>query len=370
MMELLNTIALRGPEEIYCLEEEFYQRKFYFSYSSLSRLLWNPYTFYKEYVLQKKEKKTDKHLIEGKVIHALLLSIKHFDKYFLVMPTRKMPGENTKLIVDRIFFKYLEYERTGNGRAVPVLLQDYRPEIIALLQEINLHQSLVDDKPGKTGGVLKTGDDKRMDKILTPDALEYWDFLLKKGNKDIIDQSTLDFCNKAVEKVRAIPRVMELLGIRMEEFANIEVHNEIALTYDLQNYVFGLQGIIDNLIIDHDKQVIKINDIKTTSKDLKDFQEAVEFYSYWAQAVIYVLLVARKYQHLISGQDGAPRYRIEFRFIVIDRNHNVYPFPVSQETMSGWRERFNNECLFKANYHYTQRQYSLPYEFAEAQIVL
>ena len=43
------------------LENNFYAQKFYFSYSSLNKLLWNPAVFYQQYVLGMKEERTDAH---------------------------------------------------------------------------------------------------------------------------------------------------------------------------------------------------------------------------------------------------------------------------------------------------------------------
>ena len=54
-------------------EEEFYNKDFKFSYSSLNKLLFSPSLFYKDYILKEREEKTDKHLIEGKLLHLLLL---------------------------------------------------------------------------------------------------------------------------------------------------------------------------------------------------------------------------------------------------------------------------------------------------------
>ena len=55
------------------LEKSFYDKKFYFSYSSLNKLMWNPAVFYQLYVLGMKEERTDAHLVQGKIVHALLL---------------------------------------------------------------------------------------------------------------------------------------------------------------------------------------------------------------------------------------------------------------------------------------------------------
>ena len=42
-------------------EEEFYLKKFKWSYSSLNKLLFSPSLFYKDYILWDREVRTDKH---------------------------------------------------------------------------------------------------------------------------------------------------------------------------------------------------------------------------------------------------------------------------------------------------------------------
>ena len=62
---------------------EFYKNKFYFSYSSLNKLLYSPTLFYNWYILKEKEDRTDKHLLEGKVLHCLLVEKDKFDEILL-----------------------------------------------------------------------------------------------------------------------------------------------------------------------------------------------------------------------------------------------------------------------------------------------
>ena len=66
------------------LEKEFYSKRFEFSYSSLNKLMWNPAVFHQLYVLGLKEEKTDAHLVNGKIIHALLLEPEKFLDNFIV----------------------------------------------------------------------------------------------------------------------------------------------------------------------------------------------------------------------------------------------------------------------------------------------
>ena len=64
-------------------EEKFYANKnFAFSYSSLNKLLFSPWLFYKDYILQDRDIKTDKHLVEGKLVHCLVFEPENLTKKF------------------------------------------------------------------------------------------------------------------------------------------------------------------------------------------------------------------------------------------------------------------------------------------------
>lgn len=325
--------------------EHFYEKKFYFSYSSLNKLLYCPEIFYKEYVLGDRETKDETYLTEGRLIHCLLLEPKKFEEQFIVM-TGKMPSENTKIVVDRVFEHHKELEKTGAHKGTS--LADYRDAVIDILLDMNLHQKL-------------TTDDQRFAKIYTPDANIYWDFLNKSKGKQIVDAQMYEKCVGIVEKIKSTPKICDLLQINRdaEWWATTDVFNEIPLEMELKRYPFGVKGIIDNLVIDPINKIIRINDFKTTSKTLSDFNETIQFYNYHIQAAIYNLLVINKYSDLIA--DG---YKIEFRFIVIDKNQQVYSFIVSPDTMKEWMSELQ-EVLKIADYHYVNKDYTLPYMFKQ-----
>lgn len=329
------------------LEKDFYSKKFYFSYSSLNKLMWNPAVFYQLYVLGMKEERTDSHLVQGKIIHALLLEEEKFNDMFVISPA-KLPGDSIKAVVDRVFAHYLELSQNGDARTE---LKDFDQAVLDVMVDMNYHQS------------LKT-DQQRLDKIILPEAINYWDFLKTKGDKILIDQQTYDFCKNAVEIIKTDKSVCNLIGCDLTEFDNKEVFNELPLSVEYKGAPFGLKGIIDNVVIDHDKKIIFINDIKTTSKDLKDFKETVEFYSYWLQAVIYCSMVGIKYRELMESG-----YELKFHFIVIDRAFQTYPFYVTESTLSGWLTRMD-KVLAAANWHYVNKRYDLPHEFAIGSVVL
>jgi hypothetical protein len=342
-------------ESIKQLETGFYSKKFYFSYSSMSKLLWNPVVFHQLYVLGIKDEKTEAHLVQGKLIHALLLEPEKFNEQFMVSPDN-LPTGNTRTVVDRIYHHHVELAKNGDERTS---LVEFTDAIIDVLKDMNVHQSLVDDK--KTG---VTGDQKRIDKILTPEGVNYWNFLRTKGNKTLIDQQTYDYCTNAVEIIKINKKVCDLLGLNTTEFDNKQVFNEFPLQIDMASRPFGLKGIIDNLVIDHDNKILYINDVKTTSKDLKDFSESVEFYNYWMQAVIYCSMVNINFAHFV--EQG---YQIKFHFITIDKMFQTYAFQVTDSTLMTWLERLRG-TLDKVQWHYDNKSYDLPYDFATDSITL
>lgn len=334
-------------ESVDVLEKDFYAKKFYYSYSSLNKLLWNPQVFYQMYVLGLREEKLDNHLLQGKLIHLLLLQPEKFEQEFMMTPS-KLPTDTVRVVIDRVFKHHVELARNGDDRTE---LAQFDGAILDVMKDINYHQS------------LKT-DQQRLDKVITPETISYWQFLQTKGDKTLVDPDTLKFCKDAVEIIKTNKQVCSLIGCDVTEFDNKEVINELPVTIDLPSKTYGLKGIIDNIVIDHDKKTIFINDIKTTSKDLKDFSESVEYYSYWLQAVVYLIMMSFIYNDLLNQG-----YQVKFHFVVVDRAFQSYAFPVSEKTLNTWLERFT-DCMNKAEWHYQNKSYELPYEFAQGLVVL
>jgi len=343
-MELENIME----ESVKVMENDFYNKKFYFSYSSLNKLLWNPVVFHSMYILGIKEERVDQHLVQGKVIHALLLEEEKFNDQFIVSPG-KLPGDGVKAVVDRVFNHYKELSLSGDTRTE---LEHFDGAILDVMKDMNYFQA------------LKT-DQQRLDKIISTESTNYWSFLKTKGDKTLIDQETFDFCKSAVELVKANQSVCKLIGCNTTQFDNIEVYNEIPLQAEATTKPFGIKGIIDNLVINHDEKVIYINDVKTTSKELKDFPETIEFYSYWLQAVIYCSLVANTYKDLIEING----YELKFNFLVIDKMYQTYAFAVSEPTLKVWLNRLT-DVMNKAEWHYVNKCYDLPYDFATGSVTL
>ena len=324
-------------------ENLFYKEEFNFSYSSLNRLLFSPKLFYKDYILKERETKMEKHLIEGRLIHLLLLEPDRFNEEFVMTPL-KMPSDSVKRVLRNVNSKIVDPNNY-------MKLKDLDDQILEALKEENLYQSFKEDS-------------KRLDKIVTKESEEYFKFLQTTG-KTIIDADTFARCMDRVVIIRANDDATNLL---MEEgtdwdLDHIQVYNEKKLECKLNDYKFGLKGIIDKYIIDDESKTITIVDLKTTAKPLENFAETVDFYNYWLQAAIYSLLVMKNVDE--NQQD----YKIIFKFVVIDKYDQVYVFPVTEETQLKWISSLR-EALQRANYHYSERKYDLPYDFANSNVTL
>ena len=344
--------TIEKEEDKHLLEAEFFSKPFFFSYSSLNRLLLAPNIFYKEYILKEKEIRTGKHLIAGTLIHFLLLEGNNFDDKFVITP-EALPSDNSQLVANEVFKAYEAMIKEDPSRT-DLQLGDFKDAILAALLDINLHQNLKDTKDGK-------GDDKRVAKIVEPRTEAYFEYLKVKDTKEIIDSALLDYCSLAVQKIKENEKICDLLGMNREiDGSTFGVYNEIPLQMELKDYPFGLKGIIDNMTIDTEKKIININDFKTSGKSLSDFKDTVEYWKYWLQAVVYIKLAKEFFKEVIKDD---PAWVIDFRFVVFDKYDHLYAYPVSPETLIAWEHEYTL-VMESARYHYEAKDFTLPYEFA------
>lgn len=314
-------------------EEEFYANKnFAFSYSSLNKLLFSPSLFYKDYILQDREIRTDKHLVEGKLVHCLVFEPENLNKKFNVVPG-KAPSDSVRKILKNMSL-YTD----------AVKLADVDDKVILdSLIEFNLYQSL-------------KADEARIAKVRTLDNEPYWEFL-SNTSIDVINQDTLLDCTTKAEVIKANAEVMALFKNQSTDFDldPISTHAEQYLKSKLETFAFGLHGYVDYYTVDTETKTVTICDLKTSGKTVDNFSESVDFYNYWLQAAIYSKMV---YDSLGQDRDD---YTITFKFIVIDKYNQVYVYEVSQESMVKWAEGLGG-VLKIADYHYSEKNYSLPYD--------
>lgn len=339
----MSPLTLTGSDEL----ELFYKNKFYFSYSSINKLLFSPRMFYSHYVLNQREDSTDAHLVAGRVLHCLLFEPDNYDKHFISMPG-KFPTDSQRKIIDNIF----KYHCTiGNDT---LSLDDYSQEILSELLSANLYQS------------LKT-DAQRLDKVLTEENKSYFNFLKQSLDMTVVDAVTLANCKESVIELKSNQAVRALLQLdKSVDDKHIKTFSEHPIKVDLDYLPYGFKGILDNVVIDYASKTLFINDLKTTGKDIASFPESVEYYKYWIQASIYYKMA---WHEFLRELEDSTEWNIVVTFIVIDKYNQVYPYQVSMETMDMWLVRFEEiEDILK--YHYENKEYRLPYQLALGNVTL
>jgi len=304
-------------------------------------LNYSPSLFYKDYILQDREEKTEKYLIEGKLVHLLLFEPQELNNKFNIVPG-KTPSDGVIKVLKAMSSQLVLFP---NFDDVP------DSAILDALKECNLHQALKEDEA-------------RVAKVRTDDVKDYWSFM-SKSKLDVIDPDILARCQDYVETIKSNKDVMELFADKPSDFEldPIKAFSEHYLECSLNDRAFGLKGFLDFFKIDSENKTVTICDLKTTSKTISDFGETLEFYNYWMQAAIYYKLVLENLDK--SEQD----YKIIFKFVVIDKYNQVYVFDVSDETMAVWGNRLS-VMLDQADYHYNNNNYSLPYQFLFGNVTL
>jgi hypothetical protein len=313
------------------------------SYSGLSKMLFSPKLYYKHYILGEREESIDSWAVDGSIVDAYLTDQKIEDKFAIVPGV--IPTESTKKLVYRIY-KQRDGEHVSND------LSAYSEDILNILSEINLHQA------------LKT-DAQRLDKILTDDAKNYFKFLCESEGKIVIDTETLERNKARADMVKADAFAADRLQLGGSDF-NFEVITQKMLKVDLKKYPgISLRGIPDRIVIDNKNKIVRIIDIKTSSKSLNDFYpDTYNFYNYGLQSAIYIVLVMGD-----PAMEEYRSYKLEFEFFLIDKYDDFCFFPVSTALMTHNHDELE-KAIQIAKYHIENEDYNRPYKFRNGIFVL
>jgi len=226
----------------------------------------------------KKEEKYDKSLESGKMIHKYCEAPNEFK----VLSVDK-PSDKLGLVAD----KAIEYVKIG----IP-----HDEALLKAAIELEWNPKWGADAIKKNTAFIIP----YIEEVLATTDL----IALTKAQKELLEnvKSSLHTSKRAVE-----------LLFEEDEFANIEYLNEFEIYFDMGP--IRCKSKIDRIIIDHDKQIIKIIDLKTTSGSAYKFNEAVEKYHYYRQLAFYAEAVNihfKKYD-----------YQIELYFVVVETT-NLY----------------------------------------------
>jgi len=336
-------------------EEAFKKEKFYFSFSSLVKLMLDPRVFYKDYILREREEISGKYLDIGELLHCLVLEPENFDEKFVIMP-KKVPGGKIKTVIDNVYKTYAKTMQEKSPNAI-ITLDMFEEEIIEELASEDLYQSYVDNVKA-VKGVMITAKMKQLEKAITDETIQYFNILLESTRRTVVD---MDMAQKAHDKANAIlddPKATILLNPQNQKE---DVRTELELKADLKDYPFGLKGIIDCVKIDYENATIHIIDLKTTSKGLRDWDKSflTSEYNYWLQPIVYKELLLS-----LIPKDSLDKWKMKVHYIVVDKDNQVYCYPVSPQSLTKW-ELMAKGAYDIGKWHLETSEYKLPYNYAK-----
>lgn len=323
------------------MEDEFYKTRFRMSFSGLGKLLDSPSQFYQWYVLKNRKTSVEKYLLDGQLTHVLLLQPHKFNDNFVVVPD-KLPSDSMIKVLRETHASVLA---TGAFVYHMANMELHKLTFLDTMVKQNIYQSL------KTDG-------QRLDKVFTPEGVAYWTFLNTSPGKHVVETEMISNAQQRVEIIKLNKHVAECMNLFPELSHKRISINEQLLVHDMPHMPFDLHGIIDNMILDHDKKELLINDLKTTGKPLQEFRRGLFRYRYHLQAVVY-----KKLGMMFLSKNGLHDYSVHFRFVVVDPIHQVGVFKIEDETLMVWELELDT-YLHQAMWHFEQHDFTVPYEFA------
>lgn len=340
-----------SKQEIESKIDEYFATKPQISFSGMIKLIESPKVFLEEQILKIKEPTTSPNLIRGSLTHFLVLKKDISVSEEFQLSPENLPSEAVQKILYEIYNQYLIDVEEGVANE-DTSLEYYSQLIFDTLAEANLYQNL-----GAKNDTEEEIFHKRVSKILNTEGIEFFNYLKKSKDKILIDAKTFDYCLNAAQDILNNEKARELLAIDREHDPKaFGKYNEIMINREM-DYPFDIRGILDNFTIDIEKKVVRINDIKTTGKTIKEFEESVEMWKYWLQAIFYLFLVDKFCRNIIDHT-----WKIIITFIVRDKLGQVYTFEVSEETKEKWMKD-TYKVFETAKWHIGNRSFNLPKDY-------
>lgn len=225
--------------------------------------------------------------------------------------------------------------------------EDNIPLLLEKARELNYHSNFKDD------ALIK--------KLRT--HKEYYDIMQTKQNKNVITKDIQESALMLSTVVKSAPNTHHLFV----EAPNTEVYFQKAMYYKLNE--IECKGLADEIIIDHNKEVITIVDFKFTTMPIKQWGHMAESYDYPMQFSFYKEGVLQTFTDY-SG------YKIECKWVVMHENatapwliqcddHLLYKFKfgfrdTNGKRVYGWKELLDiyKECdehyIDPANYFWNK----------------
>jgi hypothetical protein len=194
---------------------------------------------------------------------------------------------------------------------------------------------------------------------------EYYKTLKAKSkNKIVIDSKTSSYAKYLSEKAKEHKGVRKVLMMDSLDFdKKIDTFNEYVIKFNYRDYSFI--AILDNLQIDWENKMVRINDLKTTSKPLDNFGlGSFIYYRYYLQLAIYKKAVE---QLIFDAGYNPSDFLWQFNIICVQTGGlaSVKVFNINLDWIS--KGEIELECaLDELKWHYDNNVWDYPRSYYES----
>jgi hypothetical protein len=289
--------------------------------TALKKILIHPQDYLNEIKRQQSDDEIEKYyLVFGSLVDFLVLDSKSFDDHYYVF-NGEVPGEKVKLVIDKVAEGIDEFSE----------LSDYRKTIL----------NLADTYEYQT----KWKNDTRVDKIISQ-GTEYFNALKKGLGKTIISMDTYNqalMCKMALQSDTYIGKILK----------HPNGQSKIAIQWKYADV--PMKSEVDFAIIDHDAQVIRPFDLKSTGSSIAFFKNSAFKFGYDFQEAAYVKALKYKY----------PGYIVEpMEFIAVEREMFNKPmkFRFDAHARLAAEAKFD-EAIERLKFHQETGNWDYPMEY-------
>ena len=141
-------------------------------------------------------------------------------------------------------------------------------------------------------------------------------------------QLLLKTCLKSLNENEGIQNLLHPKGLIEDPYVACETTILMDIQVDIPGYeskIYKLKSKLDNFSIDKETNTITVNDLKTTSKLVKDFGQVIDYYSYNREIAMYSWLLSYCSEKFFNLE----KPNIKGNFLVIstipDYNTAIYP---------------------------------------------
>ena len=310
------------------------------SHSSLSALKVSPLHFTK--YINRELDNDSKSFTLGTAIHCFILENSKFESLYTVSTDNVVGGMMgkflTALVTNEKYLTESVYDSTEDS-----------PQELVINDIDILYQQCYDIAGFKTplAGVLK--------KLETPENQNYLEFLRRTEGKHVLSQDEMNTVLNCASNIAAHSVAANILNTT--EISGAEPEKEILWTHK----DFKIKSIIDNLILDKERKLVTIVDLKTTAKSVYGFGRAYSFYGYYRQIAIYKLAVL---DYLNSLDEDPMEYDIK-TFIVAVQTTGLFECVVYEPDsldLSIAIDEFEN-LLSRFKWHQDHNRWDFPMEY-------